>query len=152
MKRGGPKAIGEIIASITTQKQWRRGAQVIRWREAWRKAVGPYISKRTEIVGARGKKAMVAVADSVLASELALQKPLIIEKLKELAKGKAPQDLLFQVDPDLPLSEEPDAFPPCLEPKSSGEIEEMVKTLQDDELKESFRKILANCMTEEEEQ
>ena len=144
MKDRGPTGIKEIINTITQQKRWQKGGQVLLWRGLWRRAVGPYLSKRTEVVGTRGNKALIAVSDSVLASEVSLQKPLILENLQRLGGKKAPQDLIFQVDPSLYQEESPSTPLPTLEPALLKEIEEMTATLQDSELRDSFKKILIN--------
>ncbi len=145
MKNRGPTGIKEIINAITQQKRWQKGGQALLWRELWRRAVGPYLSKRTEVVGTRGNNALIAVSDSVLASEVSLQKPLILENLQRLGGKKAPRDLIFQVDPSLYQEESPSTpHPPPLEPALLKEIEEIIATLQDLELRDSFKKILIN--------
>jgi hypothetical protein len=150
MKSQGPTGIKEIINAITRQKRWEKGGQILLWRDLWRKAVGPYLFKRTEVVGARGNKALIAVSDSVLASEVSLQKPLILENLQRLGGKKAPRDLIFQVDPSMYQEESPSPAHPPLEPAILKEIEEMTATLQDSKLREGFKRIIINSVVKRE--
>ena len=152
MKSQGPTSIKEIINAITRQKRWKKGGQVLLWRELWRKTVGPYLLKKTEVVGARGNKALIAVSDSVLASEVSLQKPLILENLQRLGGKKAPRDLIFQVDPSLCQEEPSSSVHYPLEPAILKEIEEITETLQDSELRESFKRIIINSMVKGEDE
>lgn len=152
MKNQGPTSIKEIINAITRQKSWKKGGQVLLWRDLWRKAVGPYLLKKTEVVGARGNKALIAVSDSVLASEVSLQKPLILENLQRLGGKKAPLDLIFQVDPSLCQEEFPSPVYPPLEPAILKEIEEITATLQDSKLREGFKRIIINSMVKREKE
>lgn len=152
MKNQGPTSIKEIINAITRQKSWKKGGKVLLWRDLWRKAVGPYLLKRTDVVGARGNKALIAVSDSVLASEVSLQKPLILEKLQRLGGKKAPMDLVLQVDPSLCQEESHLPVHSPLEPDTLKEIEEIVATLQDPKLREGFKRIIINSMVKREKE
>ncbi len=152
MSQEGLKSIKEVLEKITSQKEWSKGGTILRWRDLWRKSVGPYVARNTELVGVRGRKAVIAVAHSVLASELAIQKPLILEKLRQMGREKAPQDLIFKVDPTLPWEGDapPTPAPTDLDATTREEIEKLIAPLKDPELKRSFTKILTYSLQREE--
>jgi len=150
MSQGGLKSIKEILEKITSQKEWEKGGTILRWRDLWCKSVGPFVAKNTEVVGVRGKKAVIAVVHSVLASELAIQKPIILEKLREKGGEMAPQDLIFKVDPT--LSKEEKTTAPAdqdLDPATKEEIKRLTASLRDPELRERFTRILIHSFHRE---
>jgi len=150
MAREDLKSIRDILEGITRNKEWEKGGTILRWQNLWRKCVGPYVAKKTEVVGVRGRKALVAVAHSVLASELALQKATILEKLKEKGGKGAPTDLIFKVDPGLEKENEPTPQLPQLDPETEKEIERLTAPLKDPDLKKRFARILAYSFQREE--
>ncbi len=144
------KSIREVLEKITSQKGWEKGGIILRWQDLWRRCVGPYVAGKTEVVGVRGRKAVVAVAHSVLASELALQKPTILEKLREAGGKGAPTDLIFRVEPDLGEKTEPQTRLRDLDPAAQKEIEELTASIEDREIKERFTRILVYSFQREE--
>ncbi len=142
MKVNDFQSVQEIIKAITDQRKWEKGGKVLRLRQVWRDAVGSYLAERTEIIGIRGKKAIVAVADSLLSSELAIHKPLILEKMHGISASIAPKDIVFKVDPS--LAQRGKEEPACIQtdPAIREELEKMVEPIEDEELRKSFRRIL----------
>jgi hypothetical protein len=139
---GDFQSVQDIIEAITSQRKWRKGGQVLRLRKMWRDAVGAYLAESTEVVGIRGEKAVVAVADGLLASELAIHKPLILEKMRGMGADVAPKDIVFKVDPSLARQEEGKTGHRQIDPSISEKVEEMVEPLGDEELRKSFKRIL----------
>jgi len=146
------KSIKEILERITSQKEWEKGGTILRWRDLWRKCVGPYVAGKTEVVGVIGKKAVIAVAHSVLASELALQRPTILEKLREKGGKRAPQDIIFKVDPTLEGEGSPAPSLPDLDPSVQEEIKRLTSSIKDPELREGFTRILIYSLQREEKE
>ena len=146
------KSIKEVLEKITSRQGWEKGGTILRWQDLWKRCVGPYVAKKTEVTGVRGRKAVIAVAHSVLASELTLQKATILAKLREKGGKKAPEDLIFKVDPELEREKEEESFTPLsrLDPETRKEIERLTEHVKDPDLRKRFARILAHSFQREE--
>jgi predicted nucleic acid-binding Zn ribbon protein len=94
-RRREPIPLGAAIAELTAAMQPRNA--LARVQSAWAQAAGPTVSDWAVPVSERAGVVTFACTDSMVAHELELLKPQLLEKLSAALPGGAPTDLRFVI-------------------------------------------------------
>ena len=95
--KDGPESIAEILARLFLQRSWGGTQRQHRLAEAWAKAAGPEIAKKTEPLALRRGIMEVAVADGILLQELAnFRKKALLAALQKALESETVKDIRFR--------------------------------------------------------
>jgi predicted nucleic acid-binding Zn ribbon protein len=97
MAEKGISALGDVLTELMARRGFARVRAAAAWESAWRSAAGPQLSKQSTIGGSRGGTLEVIVANSMLAQEIAFQKPNLIAELRRLLPDERIKDLRVRV-------------------------------------------------------
>ncbi|MBN2023625.1 MAG: DUF721 domain-containing protein [Pirellulales bacterium] len=95
--KGGPRAIGDVLAELMAQKGFGRIRGAEAFEQAWRDAVGEMAAAHTRVGAIRRGKLEITVANSMLVQELTFQKPALVRTLRERMPHDKIKDLHFRV-------------------------------------------------------
>ena len=142
--------IATLLSGIIKDRDWQKILNRHRVFEFWDKAVGKDIAAHARPKFIRGLVLWVDVSDSVWMQQLHLQKNYLLEAINKRLGEDQLEDIRFQLtsrlkdsvgqaeDQELVVARKPD-------PKDEAEFEGIISMIEDDEIRESLRKIwLAN--------
>lgn len=94
-RRRDPIPIGQVMADLTAQME--PATALARVQSAWPKAAGAKIAEWAVPVSERAGVVTFACTDSMVAHELELMKPQLLQKLAETLPDGAPAELKFVI-------------------------------------------------------
>lgn len=140
--------IEEAIQGLGLEEMVAKGAAMLLWPEV----VGEGISRVTRPETLRGSTLVVTVADSAWLQQLRYMEEQILEELNAAIGGRAIEELYFKVGPLPRPSVEPKAPEETavdIDPETATLLEEAVAGLQDPELRDTLRQLLAASLRKE---
>jgi len=96
-RKGGPRAIGEILAELMAQRGFARAHSIEALERAWGEAAGELAAGYTRVSSLRRGRLEVTVANSMLVQELTYQKPGLLRALRQRLPDERIKDLHFRV-------------------------------------------------------
>ena len=135
-----------VLAELFREKNWEARLGMHAVFGFWDEVVGDDIAVCARPSLIRGTVLWLDVSDSVWMQQLQFQKNLLLEKINLRLTGTKLTDIRFQLDTSLgrPVSEEVEKTAKRkTEPdrKQREHLEEMLDSLEDEEMKESMRRI-----------
>ncbi len=151
--KGSLTRVGKIARGVLGDRLWEKAQNRELLRRVWREVVGDFVAKHSEVGGIRGDALLVKVDDHSLMNNLQLMSPGILRRINDEVKGKIGPfrrlilrwDTIEREDEPKPeMSSEPE-----ITPEQRARIEEVVKDIEDPELKEITRRVLARSLARE---
>ena len=96
-RRTQPKPIGPVVGQVLSDLGLGGASAAFRIAELWPEAVGQEIARHCRPVIVRGGVLEAEVDSSVWCQQLQMQRPQLLEKLREVLGEDAPSDLRFRV-------------------------------------------------------
>lgn len=96
-RRTTPKPIGPVVGQVLGDLGLGGASAAFRIAELWSEAVGPEVASHCRPVMVRGGVLEAEVDSSVWCQQLQMQRPALLEKLRETLGEDAPSDLRFRV-------------------------------------------------------
>lgn len=84
---GEPKAIGELINQLVTQREWQGGLAEGEIFVRWREVVGNEIANRCEPIEVKDEKLLIKCSSTAWATQLNLVKLQLLESIQKIAPG-----------------------------------------------------------------
>lgn len=84
---GEPKPIGELIAQLVTQRDWKDGLAEGEIFVRWREVVGEEIASKSEPVEIKNEKLFIQCTSTAWATQLNLFKNQLLESIQKVAPG-----------------------------------------------------------------
>lgn len=79
----GPRPLGDLLAGLMKQFGPKRRAELEELSDAWGRAAGPDVARRTRVMGLVRETLTVAVESAPLRQELEqFRKPLLLERMR----------------------------------------------------------------------
>jgi len=139
-----PVTINQLLDKVFTDRKWRGKAELHRVFEFWDETVGKDIAAVAQPALIRGHVLWVKVKDSIWMQHLHLQKIVLLEKLNKEYDGEKLSDIRFQFDSSLSPPQEPEperSKPVLLDKKQEKEFDSLISSLENDDLKASFKRL-----------
>ena len=96
-RRGTPTPIGKVVGQVLDDLGLDAAAKAFRISQRWESAVGSEIARHCRPVAMRGDVLETVVDTSVWCQQLQMQRPQLLEKLRDVLGADAPSDLRFRV-------------------------------------------------------
>ncbi len=96
MKRQNSLTLGEAISLWIDALKLRQKVDEARLVSLWNPMVGPYMASKTRDIFINDRKLFVYIDSSVVRSELAMAKAMLIKRLNEGAGGNVIDDIVFK--------------------------------------------------------
>lgn len=96
-RRTQPRAIGKVLGNVLDELGLDGASSAFRINELWEEAVGPDVARHCRPVSVRGGVLEAEVDSSVWCQQLQMQRPQLLEQLREALGADAPTDLRFRV-------------------------------------------------------
>jgi hypothetical protein len=145
-----PVEISRLLTAVFENKKWRSKLELHRVFEFWNRTVGKEITAVAQPSLFRGRVLWVKVKDSIWMQQLHLQKILLLEKINKQLDGEKISDIHFQLDSSLSAPPEPEnkkSKPVYLDKKQEQEIDKLIGSLENDELKASLKSLWVTMKT-----
>lgn len=84
---GEPKAIGELIDQLVTQREWKDGLSEGEIFVRWREVVGDDIASKSEPIEIKDEKLFIQCTSTAWATQLNLVKNQLLESIQKVAPG-----------------------------------------------------------------
>ena len=92
-----PEAVGSLVARVLGDLGRGETAAGMKVAGCWEAAVGPEIARQCRPIALRDGTLEVWVTSSVWCQQLQMQRPQLLERLREVLGDDAPSDLRFRV-------------------------------------------------------
>jgi predicted nucleic acid-binding Zn ribbon protein len=96
-RRSKPKAIGPVVGQVLGDLGLDAAMSAFRIGELWEEAVGPEIARHCRPVAVRGGVLEAEVDSSVWCQQLQMERPQLLQALKDTLGDDAPADLRLRV-------------------------------------------------------
>lgn len=96
-RRSKPTPIGGVVGKVLDDLGLDAAASVFRIGELWEEAVGPEIASHCRPVSIRGDVLEAEVDSSVWCQQLQMDRPRLLQALREVLGDDAPADLRLRV-------------------------------------------------------
>jgi len=96
-RRTQPRQIGAVMGRVLDDLGLAGASSAFRIAELWAEAVGPEVARHCRPVSVRGGVLEAEVDSSVWCQQLQMQRPELLERLRETLGVDAPRDLRFRV-------------------------------------------------------
>jgi predicted nucleic acid-binding Zn ribbon protein len=142
-----PSLLGTLLKELFQRRKWQQRLDQHQLFPAWEDIVGAELAVHARPHCIRGKVLWLEVTDSVWMQQLHLQKMTLLALVNERLEGEELQDIRFRLETSLarPCRNELVAgSEPREEEVSPGEMnrfEELVRPVEDEELKATMRRL-----------
>lgn len=147
-----PVQINRLLYAVFQTKKWHSKLELHRVFEFWNSTVGREIAAIAQPSLIRGQVLWVKVAGSVWMQQLHLQKMLLLEKINEQLHGEKISDIRFQLNSSLTPPPEPEvqkAKPVFLDKKEEQKFDNLISSLDNEELKASLKSLWVKMHSKE---
>jgi len=131
-------SLGDVFLSLFEKKGWDKGKVLLLLRKGWKEITGDFINRHSRPVFIKGDSLFVEVDNSMLMAEMKLNEETIKMRIKDRF-GLNFEKIVFIMGR---AEVEKTKRKKTLSPQKIKEIEDMVKGIKDEELRERLKKVI----------